>query len=144
MARKSHEDVLGVIGAETVIGSGVVVRGNLTGSSDIVIDGNLEGTISTTGDVTVGMNAQVKANVTGANVTVAGNLVGDITASGQASIRETGNVKGDIRSGGLAITAGGIFVGRSIMEATSGLGGSQNPLIGDGRDSDTETDHREP
>ena len=132
MPRKSHEDVLGVIGAETVIGTGVVVRGNLTGSSDIVIDGNLDGTISTTGDVTIGMNAQVKANLTASNVTVAGNLVGNITASGQASIRETGNVHGDIRSSGLAITAGGIFVGQSTMDASAGLT-DENPLIGDGQ-----------
>jgi cytoskeletal protein CcmA (bactofilin family) len=132
MPRKSHEDVLGVIGAETVIGTGVVVRGNLTGSADIIVDGNLDGNISTTGDVTIGMNAQVKANVNAANVTVAGNLIGDITATGQASIRETGNVQGDIRSSGLAITTGGIFVGRSIMEVSTGLG-ADNPLIGDGQ-----------
>jgi cytoskeletal protein CcmA (bactofilin family) len=126
-----------------------VVRGNLTGSSDIVIDGNLDGTISTTGDVTIGMNAQVKANVTATNITIAGNLVGDINASGQASIRETGNVHGDIRSNGLAITSGGIFVGRSLMEANANLSSGQNPLIGDGRDEDQDAapkhrHHREP
>jgi cytoskeletal protein CcmA (bactofilin family) len=130
MPRKSHEDALGVIGAETVIGTGVVVHGNLTGNSDIIIDGTLDGSVSTTGDVTIGMNGQIKANVTATNITIAGTMVGNIKASGQVLIRETGNVHGDIRSEGLAITTGGVFVGNSTMETVSTLS-EHNPLIGD-------------
>src|SRR5260370_307122 len=117
MARKIHEDALGVAGAETVIGSGVKVTGNLASESDITVDGLLEGSITTTGDVTIGMNATIKGNIEGTNVTVAGNLKGNITATGEATLRETGHVNGDIRAGGIAISSGGIFIGRSIMSA---------------------------
>jgi cytoskeletal protein CcmA (bactofilin family) len=115
MARKIHEDALGVAGAETIIGSGVKLTGNLASESDITVDGLLEGSITTTGDVTIGINANIKGNVEGTNVIVAGSLKGNVTASGEASIRETGHVQGDIRASGLAISSGGIFIGRSLM-----------------------------
>lgn len=121
MARRSHEDALGVAGAETVIGTGVIVVGNLTSDSDIIIDGNLDGQIKAGGNVTIGINANVKASVEANNIVVAGNLNGDISVTGEASIRETGHVKGNIRASGLAISSGGIFMGRSIMETTSPL-----------------------
>jgi cytoskeletal protein CcmA (bactofilin family) len=121
MARKSHEDALGVAGAETVIGTGVIVVGNLASDSDIAIDGNLDGNIKAGGNVTIGLNANVKGDVEGTNVIVAGNLTGNIKASGEASILETGHVKGNIHASGLAVTSGGIFNGRSLMEVSSPL-----------------------
>ncbi len=115
MARKIHDDALGVTGAETIIGAGVVVHGDLKSQSDIMIDGSLEGSITTTGDVTIGVNAQIKANVEGDNVTIAGHLTGNIRSTGETTIRETGQVDGDITARGIAISSGGIFVGRSRM-----------------------------
>jgi len=117
MARKILEDALGVAGSETIIGTGVTVRGNLHSESDITIDGTLNGDIKTTGDVTIGLNGRVTANVEAANITIAGTLTGDIHASGEVSIRETGHVKGDIKALGLAISSGAVFIGRSLMEA---------------------------
>jgi cytoskeletal protein CcmA (bactofilin family) len=115
MARKTHDDALGVAGADTVIGTGVVVRGNLSSESDIVVDGLLDGDLKAAGNVTIGINATVTGNVVATNVTVAGQLNGNVTAEGEASIRETGQVKGDIQCLSIAIASGGIFIGRSIM-----------------------------
>lgn len=131
MARKTHDDALGVVGAETVIGAGVVVRGNLQGEADIIVDGQLEGDIVTIADVTIGVNARVKAHIKGANVTIAGQLKGDIEATGLTTIRETGQVTGDITAAGLAITAGGVFVGQSRLST----GASQAELEFTSKDS---------
>jgi cytoskeletal protein CcmA (bactofilin family) len=116
MARKSHDDAFGAAGAETIIGSGVKVKGELNSESDIMIDGIFEGTILAAGDVTIGVNARISATVRGRNVTVAGQLKGNIKATGEAVIRETGQVEGDVTSAGLAISPGGVFVGRSHMQ----------------------------
>jgi cytoskeletal protein CcmA (bactofilin family) len=116
MARKTHDDALGVTGAETVIGAGVTVEGNLASDADIIIDGRLTGDIKTEGDLVIGVNASIQANVQATNVTVAGSLTGNITAQGEATIRETGHVKGDIKASGLAIISGGVFIGRSLMK----------------------------
>ena len=128
MARRTHDDALGVVGAETVIGAGVVVHGDLEGESDVMIDGQLDGNVTTTGDITIGVNAHVKATINGANVTVAGQLTGNIHATGEASIRETGQVNGDITAGGLAISSGGIFVGRSRLITVASHGEPASPV----------------
>ena len=117
MARKSHEDALGVAGAETVIGTGVNVKGNLASESDIVIDGTLTGHIKAGGDVTLGVNANVKGDITAVNVAIAGTLHGNVTAEGEASLRETSHVEGDIKCAGLVVAAGAIFIGQSLMQA---------------------------
>lgn len=121
MARKAHDDALGVAGAGTIIGTGVVVQGSLESTSDIIIDGTLDGSLKAEGNITIGLNAVVKASVEATNVTIAGNLTGDILASGEASITESGQVKGNIKSSGLSISPGGIFIGRSIMEQPPSL-----------------------
>jgi cytoskeletal protein CcmA (bactofilin family) len=121
MARKNHDDALGVTGAETVIGAGVTVRGELDSQADMHIDGMLNGTIKTEGDITFGPNARIKANTTAHHVIVAGHVSGDITADGDVTIRETGQVIGDIRAASLAIIPGGVFVGRNHMQTPGGI-----------------------
>jgi cytoskeletal protein CcmA (bactofilin family) len=121
MARRSHDDALGVAGAETVIGTGVIVHGNISSESDIVIDGTLDGSITTSGNVTVGVNAQIQANIRATNVTIAGSVKGNIVASGETSLLETSHVEGDVKSSGLAIASGGVFIGKSLMEAAPRL-----------------------
>lgn len=121
MPRKSHDDALGMAGAETIIGTGVSVQGQLASDADIIIDGTLKGDIKTNGDLTIGVNASITADVQAVNVVIAGNLIGNITASGEATIRETGQVKGDIQCSSLSIVPGGIFLGRSLMELSTQL-----------------------
>ena len=113
MARR--DDVLGVTGADTVIGAGVTVKGALTSESDMVIDGLVEGNITAAGDVTVGVNGRIKGNIQGLNVTVAGELDGNVRAEGEATVRETGKVTGDVAAAGLTISSGGLFSGRSTI-----------------------------
>jgi cytoskeletal protein CcmA (bactofilin family) len=131
MVRKSHDDALGVSGAETIIGTGVTVEGQLNSESDISIDGRLTGNISTLGDINIGVNAVIKADVSAANVTVAGELAGNISASAAVIIRETGQVQGDITSHGLSINPGGVFIGRNHMQVPANL-------LSDGDDSSKE------
>lgn len=120
MARR--EDVLGVTGADTIIGSGVVVVGNLISEGDMVIDGEVKGNIKTLGNLTLGVNAVIQGHVSGADVRVSGALEGNITAEGEASISETGNVIGDIICNTIAIGSGAIFRGRIQMQVNPTLG----------------------
>lgn len=119
MARR--DDVLGVTGADTVIGAGVTVHGDLGSEGDMVIDGTMRGTLKVVGNLTIGVNAHIKASVEALNITIAGTLEGNIICGGEVSIRETGQVTGDITAAGLAITSGGVFSGRSIIHKQHAL-----------------------
>ncbi|HEY6736304.1 MAG TPA: polymer-forming cytoskeletal protein [Candidatus Saccharimonadia bacterium] len=131
MARKIHEDALGVAGAETIIGTGVKLKGNLITESDLVIDGRLEGNITAAGNVSVGVNAHITGDISGVNVSVAGELHGNISAQNEASILATGQVRGNISAGGLAIASGGIFIGQSQMEAPGTTEPTTEPEAGE-------------
>ena len=119
MARR--DDVLGTSGAETIIGAGVKVVGDLTSEGDIHIDGTYTGEIEANGDVTLGINAKVKGNIAARNVSVAGTLKGNIVAEGEAALRDSGHINGDITCISLNVEHGGVFVGRSRMQAAPTL-----------------------
>lgn len=124
MARRS--DALGVTGADTVIGPGVIVTGDLHGEGDIYIDGTVTGDIRANGDVTLGVNAVIKSNIIAHNVVVGGTLNGNIHAQGETSITESGHVHGDISSAGLSIANGGQFEGRNRVVTAPQLGLPEN------------------
>lgn len=116
MARK--DDLLGVSAAETVIGSGVRVKGTLVGEGDMTIDGLISGDVKTAGNLVVGVNAIIKGNVRARSTRIGGQVDGDIVASSETAITETGRVRGNITTASLAIAAGAIFVGSSHMTQT--------------------------
>lgn len=110
-----RDNVFGVTTAETIIGAGVKVQGELTGEGDMIIDGLVHGTIQTSGDVTIGANGRIVAPIKGGNITIHGEVEGPITAEGEVSIRETGRLTGDVTASGISISTGGIFNGRSTI-----------------------------
>ena len=116
---KRH-DVLGVANADTVIGTGVTVQGDVRSDGDISIDGTLTGSIAARGTVTIGVNATVKADVSANSVVVIGELRGNIEAEETTTLRSSARLKGNISTVNLEIELGAIFVGRSQMKAAGG------------------------
>jgi len=98
--------------SKTVLGRSVVVSGELSGAEDLLIEGQLEGTIRLQEHtLTVGQHGQVKAEVNARQVVVLGTVHGNITARERIEIRKTGNVVGDLVSAGVAIEEGAYFKG---------------------------------
>lgn len=119
MAKK--HDLLSVANADTVIGTGVTVGGDLRSDGDIAIDGSLQGSITARGNVTIGVNGIVKGDVTGNVVTVAGELRGNVVAQELTTLRGSGRVKGNITTVNLEIELGALFIGRSQMKAAGSI-----------------------
>ncbi|HEX3893046.1 MAG TPA: polymer-forming cytoskeletal protein [Terracidiphilus sp.] len=95
------------------IGKTVVIRGELKGSEDLVVDGQLEGTISLTeGRLTIGPNANVAADLTAREVLILGKLRGNIIASGRVELRAGSVVEGDVKATRLAVEDNAVFRGK--------------------------------
>ena len=95
------------------IGKSLSIKGELSGSEDIFLDGRLEGSIQLSGNnLTVGPNARVQANVAARNVTVAGELQGNIQASERTELEKTAVVTGDVLTRRIAIAEGAFFRGK--------------------------------
>ena len=97
----------------TVIGKSVVVRGELSGSEDLYVDGDLEGAITLTGNrLTIGPNARVVADLKVRDLVVLGNLKGNVHASGRIELRQSAVLNGDIVANRLSIEESAVMKGR--------------------------------
>lgn len=99
------------------IGKSVVIKGELNGSEDLTIEGQVEGTIQLRDHVlTIGPNGRIKAQVFAKTVIVLGEVTGNVTASEKVDIRDNGSVDGDIVSPRVAIAEGAHFRGSVDMQ----------------------------
>jgi cytoskeletal protein CcmA (bactofilin family) len=98
------------------IGKSVVIKGELSGSEDLTIEGQVEGKIELKDNVlTIGTNGKIKAQIFAKTVIVLGEVIGNITASEKVDIRDNGSVDGDITSPKVAIAEGAHFRGAIDM-----------------------------
>lgn len=103
------------------IGKSVVIKGELSGSEDLTIEGHVEGKIDLKGNVlTIGPNGKIKAEVFAKAVVVLGEVTGNVTASEKVDIRDNGSVDGDIASPRVAIAEGAHFRGSVDMQRAGG------------------------
>jgi cytoskeletal protein CcmA (bactofilin family) len=105
------------------IGKSVVIKGELNGSEDLTIEGQVEGTIQLRDHVlTIGANGRIKAQVFAKAVIVLGEVSGNVTASEKVDIRDNGSVDGDIISPRVAIAEGAHFRGSVDMQRKAAQG----------------------
>ena len=103
------------------IGKSVVIKGELSGSEDLTIEGNVEGKIELKDNtLTIGPNGKIRAEVFAKQVIVLGEVTGNVTASEKVDIRDNGSVDGDITSPRVAIAEGAHFRGAIDMQQKSG------------------------
>lgn len=94
------------------IGKSVIVKGELSGSEDLYVDGEVEGSISLRGQsLTIGPNGRVHANIEARNVIVHGRVDGNIQASDRVELRKSASLSGDISTARVAIEDGAFFKG---------------------------------
>jgi cytoskeletal protein CcmA (bactofilin family) len=100
-----------------IIAAKTVIKGELTGDEDVVVEGNIEGQIRITRDLRVGASGVVKATVEAQSIIVSGEVVGDCQASVRVEIQATGRLTGNIRAPKIVIAEGAMFRGNSDMSA---------------------------
>ena len=99
------------------IGKSVVIKGELNGSEDLTIEGQVEGKIELRQNVlTIGPNGRIKAQVFAKAVIILGEVTGNVTATEKVDIRDNGSVDGDIASPRVAIAEGAHFRGAIDMQ----------------------------
>jgi cytoskeletal protein CcmA (bactofilin family) len=99
-------------GEQATIGKSLIVKGEVSGSESLYIDGKVEGAINLPGNrVTVGRNGQVAANITAREVVVLGKVRGNVHASDRVDIRSEGSLTGDVAAARISIEDGAYFKG---------------------------------
>lgn len=104
--------VSATVGEQATIGKSLMVKGELSGSESLYIDGRVEGSINLPGNrVTIGRNGQVAANIAAREIVVLGKVRGNCQASDRVDIRAEGSLTGDVIAARISIEDGAFFKG---------------------------------
>jgi cytoskeletal protein CcmA (bactofilin family) len=110
-----------------VLSTDVEIKGTVKFTNDLVVDGKIEGEINSDGNLTVGENARIKAEVKTATVVVYGKVHGNLTATDRVELKSSAEVVGDIKAKTLSIEAGAIFIGKSTVGTPTQAPASAQP-----------------
>lgn len=102
-----------------VLSSDVEIKGTVKFQHDLIVDGKIEGDIQSTGNLTIGENARIKAEIKTGTIVVYGKVHGNMVASERVELKSSAEVVGDIKTKTLTIEAGAIFVGKSTVGTPS-------------------------
>ena len=117
-------------GDRATIGPSIIIKGDLSGGEDLVIEGRVEGKVDLKQhNVTIGRNGRVKADVFGKVITIEGEVDGNVFAQEQAILRQAGAIRGNITAPRVILEDGSRFKGSIDMEAKDGSSrhGSDRP-----------------
>jgi cytoskeletal protein CcmA (bactofilin family) len=100
-------------GQAAIIGKSLVIKGEVTGSESICIEGKVEGSINLPGNrVTIGRNGHVSASITAREIVVQGEVVGNVTAGDRLDVRSEGSLTGDAIAQRISLADGSFFKGK--------------------------------
>jgi cytoskeletal protein CcmA (bactofilin family) len=93
------------------IGASMHIQGEIRTREELLVDGEVEGSMESQSLLTVGPNGKVRANIKAREVVIYGSVRGNVEVTEKLSIREKGSLIGDIKSAGISIDDGAYFKG---------------------------------
>ena len=109
------------IGQQAHLGKSVTIKGEVSGSEDLYLDGQVDGSIDLKGNrLTLGPNGRVKANINARSAVIHGKLEGNITASDRVDLKQSAIVTGDIVTQRISIDEGAFFQGGVDISRAAG------------------------
>lgn len=102
--------------AHANIGQSLFIKGEVSGSEDLTVDGRVEGRIDLKDhNLTIGPNGKVHADVHAKNITIVGEVTGNVVADEKVDLTDSGRLVGDIRAPRIAVSDGAQFKGSVDM-----------------------------
>ncbi len=98
---------------KNILSNDVEIKGSIKFHNELIIDGRIEGEITSDGVLTVGENAEIKGEIKTKSVSVFGKVHGNITVQERCELKSKAQLVGDLRAARLVIEEGATFVGKS-------------------------------
>src|SRR6516225_4975470 len=114
LSSDSSNSLSGSPRAAASISQGIRIKGEVTGTEDLFVDGYVEGKLNLTANscLTVGPNGNVKADLVAREIVVRGRVEGKVTARDKLLIGSTGEIAGEVQTDRLAIEDGALLRGK--------------------------------
>ena len=126
----SPEQVVRKIKERAVIGSSVIIRGDLSGEEDVLIQGKIEGKVSLKNhNVTIGEKGRVEADIYAKLITVEGEFRGNLYGSEKIIIRRSGRLRGNLVAPLISLEDGASFKGKIDMATGKSADNAVRPTI---------------
>lgn len=107
-----REEDLPAAQVETIIGPSVRVEGNFFGEGDVVVEGEVVGTLKTTKNLRVGEHAVIEADVEAQTALISGEIRGNLTVKDRTELTSTARIHGDIKTSVISIDSGAVIYGK--------------------------------
>ena len=115
----------------SIIGSSITLRGEISGEENLVVKGNIEGTLNfPNNDIQIDPEGRVKADLMAQKISVAGKVRGNLNSSERVVIQKSGEVEGNIIAPRVVLEDGCKFKGSVEMNADSGASSNLTKLSG--------------
>ena len=111
---------------ETVIGTGTSIDGNIHTKGSLRIEGKIDGLVESEGEVFIGEEGKITADINARNVVIAGSVQGNINAKNKLKILASGKLEGDLKAKNLIIKEGAVFTGSSSLFSDSNKNNTKN------------------
>ncbi len=102
--------------AQTIIGPGLTIEGEITSEEEVTVAGTVRGRLSSEGPITVESGAVVEADVSAGALSVGGSVTGNVTASDRVDLLTGGRLVGDVKAARITIQDGASFKGNVDMD----------------------------
>lgn len=99
----------------SIIGSDMIVEGNIRAKDAIRVEGSVTGNIETEGSLVISATGKVKGNLRGNSIVIGGTLEGDLVCGGKTEVISTGKVFGNMHTKGLIVDENAVFQGQCVM-----------------------------
>jgi cytoskeletal protein CcmA (bactofilin family) len=106
-------------GTETLIGPSVHVKGDFKSQGNVQIEGQVTGTIQTGGNLKIGEQAKINANVAASNAWVAGSIKGNVMVGERLELSPSAKIEGDVSAKVLVMAEGAQLNGRCQMSGSA-------------------------
>lgn len=103
---------------ETIIGSGITIKGEFLGEEDVKIEGRVEGKIRVSKNLLVGQSGTIEADIEAENVNIGGTVTGNVVAQSKVEIFASGKMMGDIKAPRVVVAEGAHFKGNVDMDTS--------------------------
>ena len=99
------------------LSSGVSIKGDVTFRTELVVDGEIEGNVTSTGALTVGEHARIHGDINVGSITVLGSVEGNVSATERCTLAPGATLRGDITAPRLAVDENATFLGSARITA---------------------------
>ena len=130
-------------GQRNILSNDVHIKGSVRFTDDLLVDGRIEGEISSDGALTVAENAHLKAEVSTKSIVIYGKVHGNVTCTEQVEIKGSAEMVGDVKASMISIEPGAIFVGKSEVGNPSSAPkkNAPTPQSGDKKNRDPQSNN---